>query len=469
MKRSPAVARLARPNDAPKPHIELEDGARVAVIGGGPAGSLFSYFLLQMSERAGREVLVDVFEPRDFWNVGPSACNMCGGIISETLVQNLAADGINLPDTIVQRGIDSYVLHVDAGSVRIETPLKEMRIGAVHRASGPRDLADIKYGSFDGYLQTLAIKRGASVLREQVTGVDWDEGRPIITTRGDKREYDLVAVATGVNTSTLKLFEQMSPRYRPPATAKTFIREYLLGADTIARYVGSSMHVFLLDLPGLEFAAIIPKGDYVSICLLGDGIGKSVLESFLSSPEVARCMPPDWDATAKSCQCSPRINVASAVQPFADRIVFVGDAGATRLFKDGIGAAYRTAKSAATTAVFEGISESAFRRRYWPTCRKIEKDNSIGKVMFSITGQIQRRGFARRAVLRMASHEQTVSPKSRRMSMMLWDLFTGSAPYREILNRGVHPSFITRFTWDVLRSLAAPSGRDRSIIEEQNG
>ena len=44
------------------------------------------------------------------------------------------------------------------------------------------------------------------------------------------------------------------------------------------------MHVFLPNIPGLEFAAIIPKGDYVSMCLLGDEIDNSVVQTFVQSP-----------------------------------------------------------------------------------------------------------------------------------------------------------------------------------------
>lgn len=446
--------------------MPLTDGARAAVIGGGPAGSFFSYFFFEMAHRAGIGVSVDIFEPRDFWAVGPAACNMCGGIISETLVQNLAADGINLPDTIVQRGIDSYVLHVDAGSVRIATPLREMRIGAVHRASGPRDLEDIKYGSFDGYLQALAIEKGAFVHRELVTGVDADGDRYRLTTKEGEHFYDLVVVAAGVNSATLKLFGEAPGGYRPPATAKTFIREYLLGEAVIARYLGSSMHVFLPNIPGLEFAAIIPKGDYASVCLLGDGIDRKVLDAFLTSEPVTRCMPPGWDAAAKSCQCSPRINVKGAAQPYADRAVFIGDAGVTRLFKDGIGAAYRTAKAAARTAVFHGVSAEDFRRHFQPVCDAIEKDNAIGRWMFGLTGQVQQRAIARRAVLRMTRSEQRHRPASRRMSMILWDLFTGSATYREILSRAMHPAFTGRLTWDVVCSLKPPQTRATRMEEE---
>ena len=49
--------------------LKLEDGARVAVIGGGPAGSFFTYFLLELSNRVGLEVAVDIYEPKDFTNL----------------------------------------------------------------------------------------------------------------------------------------------------------------------------------------------------------------------------------------------------------------------------------------------------------------------------------------------------------------------------------------------------------------
>ena len=107
---------------------QLVDGSRVAVMGGGPAGSFFSYFLLAMAQRSGIDIKVDVYEAKDFSRLGPPGCNMCGGIVHESLVQILATEGINLPPTVVQRGIDSHVLHTGEGSARIETPAQEKRI-----------------------------------------------------------------------------------------------------------------------------------------------------------------------------------------------------------------------------------------------------------------------------------------------------------------------------------------------------
>lgn len=429
--------------------LRLVDGSKVAVIGGGPAGSFVSYFLLEMAQRSGLRLDVEIFEPRDFSCVAPKGCNMCGGIISETLVQNLAAEGINLPSTIVQRGIESYMLHMDIGSVRIETPLHEKRIGSVYRGAGPRDLKTSKWGSFDHHLEQLTVAKGAHVTRERVVDVSLDDGWPKIAVKGGQPQtYDLLVVAVGVNSAALKLFTGNGRGYRPPESTKTFITEYFLGEETIEKTLGDSMHVFLLNIPRLEFAAIIPKGDYASVCLLGTSIDKELVQSFLDSPQVKACMPSDWTSDPRSCQCSPKISVGAAVRPFADRLVFVGDCGVTRLYKDGIGAAYRTAKACATTAVFEGISEADFSRHYWPVCRSISTDNSIGKLSFAVTRQIQKWRFARRALLRMTEKEQG-SNRRRDMSQVLWDMFTGSAPYRDIVTLAIHPRFLARLGWEM--------------------
>jgi flavin-dependent dehydrogenase len=435
------------------PSFELGDGSRVAVIGGGPAGSFFSHFLLSFANKMGTDVKLDIYEPRDFSTPAPSGCNMCGGIISESLVQMMAMEGINLPQEIVQRGIDSYVMHMDVGSVHIETPLDEMRIAAVHRGAGPKDIKEKKWGSFDGYLQKITEKTGAQVIKERVTNIEMSEKGPrVYTQKGISETYDLLAIATGVNTATLKIFKKLELAYNPPSVTKTFIREYYLGEDTIEKHLGSSMHVFLLDIPRLEFAAVIPKGDYVTVCLLGEAIDKELYSSFLNSPEVRACMPSGWDSEEFSCQCMPRMYIGKAIQPFDDRIVFLGDAGITRLYKDGIGGAYRAAKAAASTAIFHGVSTDAFKKHYLPAITAIDNDNAFGKVIFIVTGVIKKIRLARRAVLQMTAKEQK-KPRNRRMSMILWDMFTGSAPYKEIFVRTLNPLYLIGLFWNLLLSI----------------
>ena len=432
-----------------RPDFRLVDGSRVAVIGGGPAGSLFSYFLLNLSEMSGIEINLDLFEPKEFSRPGPVGCNYCGGIISESLVQMLATEGINLPSSVVQRGIESYTLHMDIGTVRIETPADQKRIAAVHRGAGPAGIKEIKWRSFDGYLQELAVNRGARLIRKRVKEIKWVDGRPQVGAKGyEPASYDLLVVATGINTSTLKMFGGLGLGYRLPRTTKTYICEFHLGEKTIEQVLGSSMHVFLLDIPRLDFAALIPKGDFVTMCLLGKDIDSTLVRSFLESPEVRSCFPPDWNILDKSCRCSPAIAISGAERPFADRLVFIGDCGITRLYKDGIGAAYRTSKAAARTAIFSGISAADFKRHFWPTYRSISFDNNVGKIVFWVTHLIQKMRPSRHGVLRMVSREQGSADNTRRMSTVLWDTFTGSAPYTDVFMRTLSPAFLYRFLLD---------------------
>jgi len=440
---------------------QLRDGSRVGVIGGGPAGSLFSYFLIDMAERAGLDIHVDIYESRDFSACGPKGCNMCGGVVSESLVQALALEGINLPANVVRRGIDSYVLHMDEGNVRIEIPIQEKRIAVVYRGGGPKGAQASGWRSFDQHLLDLAAGKGANVIRSRVKSVRRNSGRLEVSVDARQGQcYDLLAVAVGVNVAAVsKLFSDEDGGYKPPATTRTYIREFHLGREAIEQQMGSAIHVFLLNLPRLKFAALIPKGDYVTLCMLGKEIDASVADAFMDCPEVKSCLPGDCRDSNGLCQCRPRINVKSAARPFADRVVFIGDCGTSRLYKDGIGAAYRTAKAAAMTAVFEGVSADALRRRYRRVCRSLEADNAVGKLLFAGTAVIPKIGCLRRGVLRRVSKEQGKDFASRRLSMMLWDIFTGSAPYRDVLFRGFNVPFLGAFLGDIASSMVVRGKR----------
>lgn len=229
------------------------------------------------------------------------------------------------------------------------------------------------------------------------------------------------------------------------------------------------MHVFLLDIPRLEFAALIPKGEFVTLCLLGDDIDEDLMQRFFDSPEVRNCFP-GGVIPEHACHCFPRINTKSAVPNYGDRFVMIGDSGTTRLFKDGIGAAYRTAKAAAKTAVFHGVGAEDFERHYAPLCQKIERDNQVGKFIFKVAGLVQKARFARRGVLRMTANEQARTDRTRRMSGVLWDLFSGSASYTNVFLRTLHPVYIGRLVWNLVASNAPGSAaRNARMLRKEKG
>ncbi len=432
-----------------KHNLKLSNGDRVAVIGSGPAGSFFSFFLLELAERTGLDVRVDIYDNKDFSKCGPTGCNHCGGIISESLVQILAAEGINIPTNVAKKGIESYVLHMDVGSVKIETSVCEKRIAAIFRGAGPLGTKDVKRGGFDRYLQELAVNNGANLVTDRVKSICFDTELPLVTTReGLSKNYNLLVGAVGVNTPALNIFKGLEFGYQPPQTTKTFICEFSLGHEMVQKYFGNSMHVFLLNIPRLEFAALVPKYDNVTLVLLGKEIDKELVQSFMDTTEVKKCFPYGWDNRNWPCQCFPKINIKSAIKPYADRVVLVGDCATTKLYKNGIGASYSTAKAAATTAIFNGISNEDFHQHYWPACKDIVNDNKIGKTVFMVTRVIQRLRFARRGLLHMTTKEQQKKGLHKRMSMVLWDTFTGSTPYWDIFLRTMHPFFLIRFLWE---------------------
>ena len=97
------------------------------------------------------------------------------------------------------------------------------------------------------------------------------------------------------------------------------------------------------------------------------------------------------------------------------------------------------------------MSAQSFQKYYLTTCRRIERDNTVGKLVFFVSRLIQQRRYARRGMWRMVSQEQGVGGGARRMSSVLWDTFTGSAPYGSVLRRTMHPAFIGSLAWNILR------------------
>src|SRR3990172_5881735 len=210
--------------------LSLENGSRIAVVGGGPAGSFFSYFVLQFAKRVGLVIGVDIYERKDFSVFGPAGCNMCAGVISESLIQALSIEGIELPPDVIQRGVNSFVLHTSSDTATMHAPFNEMRIATVYRGGGPRGASNVYWKSFDNYLLELAKLHGAQVISEKVTDLSWNNDKPQIHFAGVKQDYDLIVGAFGVNSPVGELFEKLGFGYRRPKARKTYNYEFELCA-----------------------------------------------------------------------------------------------------------------------------------------------------------------------------------------------------------------------------------------------
>lgn len=437
--------------------MELGNGNRVAVVGGGPAGSFCAFFLRSFARQTGLELEVEIYEPRDFSQTGPIGCNMCGGVISESLVQSLATDGIPLRPPVILHTLDSYALHTESGSVEIPPPIREKRIACIFRGGGPKGAESqcpLPWESFDRHLLQHALAQGARRIAHRVSGIDRDpEGRPRLHVRGHPpRTCDLLVGALGLNSPAIHLFEQLGFGYRTPRHTRAYLAELYYGEEDVDRLLGHAMHIFLLNIPRLEFAALVPKGHYATFIILGHEVDQELVSRVLAAPQVHRLFPLGWELAVTPCQCQPRIQVGDPEQPYGDRVVMVGDATVSRLYKDGIGAAYRTAKAAAMTAVFHGVDAASFQRHYWPVCHELSRDNRLGHMVFNTVSLFQRFRFLRLGLLDAVTRERGLDG-TRPLSSALWDTFTGSAPYREILLRSLRPDALARLALGSLKGL----------------
>jgi flavin-dependent dehydrogenase len=404
--------------------IRLNDGDRVCIIGGGPAGSFAALHLLKKIDQLGMRLEVIIFEPRNFFLPGPGGCNRCAGIISSRLVSDLKSLDISLPSDVVQSEIRGYSVHLNNETVRIDQPGPDYRIVSIYRGGGPRLHQDGPVSSFDGYLLAEACARGAEQIQARAISVTWDE-KPIVHTAQDQFAADLVILATGVN-SRPPLGSEFG--YQPPKTEIMAQDEFLLPEGWASDQVSS----YFQKPPGLVFGALIPKGSYLNISLLGRGLATDAISDFLEAHELSQ----DLSISKGSlCGCTPRIAVGSAKRYFGDRWVAVGDAAVSRLYKDGIGSAFVTAEKAIDTVLKFGISEGSFRKEYNLLCQKIKNDNNYGRFLFRLWGWTLRLPILVSAWVAIIQSEEELQRSQRIHSRILWGMFTGGEPYRDLFKR----------------------------------
>lgn len=424
--------------------VILHDGARIAIIGGGPAGSLFCIFASQLARDMGKALDFTIYERKSFTSYGASGCNMCAGVVSESLVQLLALEGINLPPAVVQWGIESYFFHTEGGSVEIKSSrLRQRGIATVFRGGGPAGSLAKGIQSFDDFLLQRAVEHGACVKRTFIDRVCMEGDKPRVYSGGNMlQDCDLLVGAFGIKAGTGKMFEDLSAGYKVPPTTKAVQSEIELGSDWVERRFGHSIHIFLLRIPGIKFVSVIPKGDYITVSVLGKYPKSDHITAFLDHSAMKKFLPSGFQIPPKFCHCFPKISVGAAIKPFARRAAFVGDASSTRLYKDGIGSAYITAKAAAHTALLHGIGEKDFREYYFPACKSLNRDNLFGQHLFFVNKLISVVSPISRGYFHIVQSEQKNLQKNTPYSDVLWDMFTGSRFYKDIFFRTLHPWFI---------------------------
>lgn len=411
-------------------NVRLSDDDRVCIVGGGPAGSFAALHLLDLARQQGLKLKVHIFEPRDFTKPGPSGCNRCAGILSSRLLRGLDQLGLKLPPEVIQAELRNYTAHLGGELLQIKQPDPRRRIVSIYRGGGPRLLQGEALASFDGYLLDQALSRGARHISHRVRGVTWAR-RPVVHTAYGQTTSDLLVLATGINSRS-----PLSPDfgYRPPRTEVMAQDEIMRPTD----WPDDQVSVFFQKPPGLTFGALIPKGQYLNISLLGKGFTRDTVEDFIESQGLNA--ETQLNSFNSLCGCTPRVAVSPARGYFGARWVAVGDAAVTRLYKDGIGSAFFTAQTAMQVAVQRGISRQAFREGYVPFCRRVARDNIYGRLLFRLWNLTLGTRLMMRYWKRAIRLEMEAPSEQRIHIRILWGMFTGDEPYRDLFWLSLSPA-----------------------------
>jgi len=460
--------------------LKLHNGSRIAIIGGGPAGTFFAHFALKLARQKGLKITVTIFDGKNFLRRGPPGCNMCAGVVSESLLARLEEEGIRLPEERVQRRIDGYYLQSrDFGMALTHPQGKRGAISTVYRGSGPRFWPKTTDISFDDFLLSYVKGQGARVIEKVVKNITIppDASQPVrllCGSPGSQTEFeaDLVVGAFGLNTAILKKVAALGFGYRPPRLLRTFQAELRLGADHIQRHLGNNIYAFSLGLSHIRFAAFTPKGEHITVSVIGfEDADISDLRELLAHPAVRPLLPPGDVLSGKYCCCRPRIPITPARKPFTDRFVIIGDASFSRYYKNGIESALVTAQLAAEAAFNSGISESAFARDYLRKAKQtIIRDNFYGRLLFKVHDIVSQHRLlpqtywlvarpceinesqteACQLTISQGRPDRVDDSTAQLARQILWNMITGNIPYRTIFFQAFDLRLQTKLTLTTL-------------------
>jgi len=439
----------------------LLNGDRVAIVGGGPAGSFFAIHLLREAKRLDRHMEVVIVEKRgptdpssdDFQCKG---CNFCAGLISPRLNEILGAHGFVVPDEIIQGRIDYVWIQGEWKNFRLRVP-KDMKMYAVFRGSLPGRRMGRPAG-FDGFLLGEAVKEGARILYGDVQAIAYaPSGMPNLTVRapsGKKASLDaaFVSIATGINAhcgldyrddGLIASVKRLNPAFVPGKSRKAFIFELDVGEDYLKRNINREIYFVEYGSKhlALEHTALIPKGRFLTVAMIGKCIDEAVLprdtqqivRDFLTLPQIDRILP-GIAAAPLACACAPRTTVTTAKSPFGDRFAIIGDAVGSRLNKDGLYSAHATASRLAETVLHEGVDKQALAKGYGKTVKWLVADNRFGRIVFAASRVAFTMPVMSRIMYQAFATEYKVrDERSRPLSVVLWKIASGTADYREVL------------------------------------
>ena len=402
---------------------KLPDNGRVIIIGGGPAATACGLALKRLAAQAGKSVDVVLVEGKQF--AGERHYNQCAGVLSPPLPALLEEQlGVPFPHHLARSKIAGYVLHASGQSICLDDPLEPST--ALRRVQ------------FDAYMLEAAAARGIMVVPARAVDVEFHDDGVLVYTENAPLQGHVVVGAFGLDAGSAAMFAEVTD-YRPPQALSSVVTKYHPGPQAM-RAFGSYIHAFLPADPAIEFGAITPKANHLTINIAGEDANAHLMESFLAQREVREVLP-NLQAARQYDGNDLRFfkghfPCSLAHGYYGDRFVMVGDAaGLVRAFKGkGVTSAVPTGIRAAHTILEAGITRRAFADHYRRANEDILRDLPYGQGMRALTLLMARFGlFA--PVLRGAQRDAS-------LRAALFDAVSAHAPYAEVLGQTLRPAAV---------------------------
>jgi len=393
----------------------LQEGGKAVIIGGGPGGTATAISLLMGAHELGRNIRVMLLEGKQF--AGEQHHNQCVGVLSPPIMELLEDKlGIPFPYHLSRSAIHGYTLHTAREQVSLDGETEpSMALRRVH---------------FDAYMLEVARQRGAEVVSARATDLEFHANRVVIYTENTPLEADVVIGAFGLDEGTASIFTR-NAGYKPPPALSSVVTKYHPGEEGMQAF-GNRIHAFLPAMQRIEFGAITPKGNHLTINVAGATVDVDLMDQFLRKPYVRNVLPclenagrfdnHDLRYFKGYFPCGLAHNFTG------DRYVMVGDAaGLVRAFKGkGVTSAIQTGLRAAHTILHSGISAGAFQA-YLEANQDIIGDLPYGQFMRRFAILASRFGFMN-VVLRAAE-------KDAGLRQALFNAISAHRPYQEVVRR----------------------------------
>lgn len=453
----------------------LRNTHRVAIIGGGPAGSFLAIHLLRGAKAAGRDIRVTIIEKdpgagfprfsRPTRTLGVHRA--CAGIVSPRLYAAMTRIGMEPPVDLIWEDFTHVWFHGLWKNFPLRVPPVRKMV-SVFRGSPP-DHDGTAPAGFDGFLLAKAKSEGARLVAGTVRNIRYSPARKpvltVMTPSGEPifMEFEFVALATGINAEPLDrcgsggcfaAFRRINPRFRPPKVRRAMVFELKPGRTYLRRHMNRELY-FIKSGSGalrLDYIALVPKGDYLTIVLVGDAIDRAVLPrdtraiygALLTLLHGRHLLPGMTPRSAPLLRASPALMATHpATAPFADRIAVVGDALGARIFRNGLLTAFLSAETLAETVLHRGTDKERLREGCGPMVRRLASDNRYGALVFGLI----RIAFRSPLISRIVYQTFATEMKSKEMAgwplgRVLRHIALGTADYEEILRELAGPAVI---------------------------